>query len=103
MRWQSPNGLSGCYIDQPEAVADTSRSAGLAAALAVGARRGWLPPEALAAARRTRDGLAPHITLDGLLGGVAQSNRGGDSLQRGPYRVLFQMGMGLVAQLLANL
>jgi hypothetical protein len=40
---------------------------------------------------------------DGFLGGVAQANKGGERLQRGDYRVIYQMGMGLMAQLIAAL
>lgn len=42
-----------------------------------------------------------HLTPDGFLHGAAQGNKGGEALQRSEYRVLYQMGMGLFAQLLA--
>ena len=32
---------------------------------------------------------------------VAQGNKGGEALQRGGYRLVYQMGMGLMAQLIA--
>jgi len=48
-------------------------------------------------------GLKTHLTPDGFLGGVSQSNKGGEALQRGSYRVIFQMAMGLMAQLVAAL
>lgn len=41
--------------------------------------------------------------MDAFLGRVAQSNKGGEALQRGNYRVIYQMGMGLMAQLIAAL
>ncbi|WP_165452360.1 hypothetical protein [Paenibacillus thalictri] len=41
--------------------------------------------------------------MDGLLGGVSQTNQSGEEIQRSGYRVLFQMGMGLMAQLGAAL
>lgn len=44
-----------------------------------------------------------YLTPDGMLTGVAQSNRGGISLQQSDYRVISQMGMGLMAQLAAAL
>jgi hypothetical protein len=47
--------------------------------------------------------LTRHLTADGLLGGVSQSNKGGEALQRGSYRSIYQMGMGLKAQLIAAL
>jgi lysophospholipase L1-like esterase len=103
LAWQRADGLWGCFLDDPASGCDTSGSAGIAAALARAAARGWLAPTAEAAARRTWQGLLAHLTPDGLLGGAAQSNRGGEALQRGPYRVLSPMGMGLMGQLTAAL
>lgn len=101
--WQRSDGLWGCFLDDPATACDTSGSAGIAAALVRGARRGWLGAEALAAGRRTWQGLQAHLTPDGLLSGAAQSNRGGEALQRGAYRVLSPMGLGLLGQLAAAL
>lgn len=99
---QRPDGLWACYIeDRDRGLPDTSGSAGIAAALAIGHRAGVLAPEAMTAARRTVPALVAQLTPDGILGGAAQSNRGGEALQRSDYRVLSQMGMGLLAQLLA--
>ena len=100
---QRDDGLWGNFIHDPAAVTDTSGSAGVAAAMARACQAGWLGEDALAASRRAMDGLVAKLTPDGLLGGAAQSNKGGDGLQRGDYRVLYQMGMGLMAQLLAAL
>lgn len=100
---QRTDGLWACFLEERErGRPDTSGSAGIATALALGARLGVLGPDAGAAARRTLTGLEAHLTPDGLLGGAAQSNRGGEDLQRSDYRVLSQMGMGLMAQLLAE-
>lgn len=71
--------------------------------LAIGAQQGWLDNTAKSAATRTLAGLQPHLTPDGLLGGVSRANKGGEQLQRGNYRVIYQMGMGLMAQLMAAL
>lgn len=100
---QRADGLWNCYLDDVDGQADTSGSAGIAAALAVAANAGWLPGECRTAAARTWQGLLTHLTPDGLLGGVAQSNRGGEDLQRSGYRVISQMGMGLMGQLDAAL
>ena len=94
-------GLWSVFVHDPGLTPDTSGSAGIAAALAIGARNGWLGDEHAAAADRTRAALTAFLTPDGFLGGVAQSNKGGRGLQEGDYRVLFQMGMGLTAQLIA--
>jgi unsaturated rhamnogalacturonyl hydrolase len=100
---QLPGGLWSVFVDEPRLAPDTSGSAGIAAALAICANHGWAGPEARAAARRCLEGLRPHLTPDGFLGGVSQSNKGGEGLQRGNYRVIYQMGMGLKAQLIAAL
>ncbi len=103
MRLQRPDGLWSVFADEPALTPDTAGSAGIGAALAIGAKHGWLGAEARAAAQRTLAGLGRHLTADGLLGGVSQSNKGGEALQRGDYRSIYQMGMGLKAQLMAGL
>lgn len=101
--FQRADGLWNVFVDEPTLTPDTSGSAGIAAALAIGTQQGWLDKENRAAAAKCLDGLLPHLTSDGFLGGVAQSNKGGEALQRGGYRVLYQMAMGLMAQLIAAL
>ncbi len=91
------------FLDEPNTPVDTSGSAGIAAALALAARHGWLPDTARAAASETLDALHSTLTPDGFLGGVAQVNKAGEGLQRDPYRVISQFGMGLMAQLMAAL
>jgi rhamnogalacturonyl hydrolase YesR len=100
---QRPDGLWSVFVDEQDLTPDTGGSAGIAAALAIGAREGWLGADARRAAEHALDGLKVRLTPDGFLGGVSQSNKGGEGLQRGPYRSLFQMGMGLLAQLIAAL
>lgn len=101
--FQRADGLWGCFLDDPATLADTSGSAGIAAALARGTAAGLLPAAHRAPADACWRGLLPHLTSDGFLDGAAQSNRGGDALQRGPVRVLSPMGMGLMGQLAACL
>lgn len=100
---QRRDGLWNCFLDDPAVAPDTSGSAGIAAALALGAASGVLTKDDTAAARRTWAALESRLTPDGYLTGVAQSNRGGEALQRSDYRVISAMGMGLMAQLLAAL
>ena len=90
-------------MDEREVRPDSSGSAGIAAALALGAKYGMLPAEARLSAQSTLNALLDHLTDDGFLTGVAQSNRDGERLQRDDYRVIFQMGMGLMGQLMAAL
>jgi len=101
--YQRADGLWSVFVDQPQLTPDTSGSAGIAAALAIGAQQGWVDASAKSAAAKTLSGLHPHLTPDGFLGGIAQANKGGEGLQRGTYRVIYQMGMGLMAQLIAAL
>ncbi len=101
--YQRSDGLWSVFVDEMMLTPDTAGSAGIAAALAIGVRNGWLTADARRNAERTREGLKKHLTPDGFLGGVSQSNKGGEGLQRGSYRSIYQMGMGLQAQLIAAL
>lgn len=103
MRLQHGDGLWFCFVHEPHTDIDTSGSAGMAAALALGARHGILPHAAMDAANRAFAGLQHYLTPDGLLGGVAQNNRGGEALQKSGYRVISQMAMGLMGQLAAEI
>lgn len=103
MARQLPDGCWRVFLDEPETGTDTSGSAGIAAALAVGHRLGIAPHGALAAARRTHESLLGRLTDDGLLTGATQANKDGERLQRCDYRVTSQMGTGLLAQLHAEL
>jgi len=100
---QQPDGLWLCFASDPKTTVDTSGSAGIAAALVIGVRDGLLPETFMDSARKADTGIQKYLTPDGFLTGVAQSNKGGEGLQRGEYRVIFQMGMGLYAQLVAGL
>jgi hypothetical protein len=102
-RQQASDGLWACFLGEPETKSECGGSAGIAAALAVGVREGWLGPECEAAARRARLGLHHHLTPDGFLAGVSQSNCCGEAFQRGGYRVIYPMAMGLLLQLEAAL
>jgi hypothetical protein len=101
--FQRRDGLWSVFIDEPGLTHDTAGSAGIAAALAIGANQGLFPAGARDAARRALPGLVANLTADGFLGGVSPSNKGGEELQRSSYRILYPMGMGLVAQLIAAL
>ena len=103
LRHQRERGLWGNFLDDPASPVDTSGSAGIAAALAIGARHGLLSPAAKQAAQRALAALEQYLTPDGYLTGCAQLNKGGEALQRSDYRVISQMGMGLMLQLYAAL
>ncbi|CAG7644826.1 glycoside hydrolase family 88 protein [Paenibacillus allorhizosphaerae] len=101
LAWRRPEGLWACFLDEPDTGIDTSGSAGIAAALALGAKHGVLPQACFSEAEASLSALESYLTPDGILSGVAQHNAGGLELQRSGYRVLSQMGMGLMAQLYA--
>ncbi|MBC7369748.1 MAG: glycoside hydrolase family 88 protein, partial [Undibacterium sp.] len=66
--YQRPDGLWSCFVDEPTTPPDTAGSAGIAAALAIGARQGWLGADARTAAEKSLAGLRLHLTPDGFLG-----------------------------------
>ena len=100
---QREDGLWGCFMHRPESLPDTSGSAGIAAAIMTGIHNGFLPTEYAENAKKCFEGLKNYITPDGYLKGAAQDNRGGMKLQESDYRVIAQMGAGLMAQLYAAL
>ncbi|MBU3191025.1 glycoside hydrolase family 88 protein [Clostridium bowmanii] len=100
--FQQKNGLWNCFVDDVSKVADNSCSAGIAAAIALGVKNNILSGRFLIFEDKALKALLSCLTPDGLLTGVAQSNKGGEELQRGDYRVISQMAMGLMAQLIGN-
>ena len=101
--FQREDGLWSVFIDEQHLAPDTAGSAGIATALALGVNHGWLDSAYRSKAQSTLEGLTGYLTADGFLGGVSQSNKGGEGLQRGNYRTIFQMGMGLKGQLITAL
>lgn len=101
--FQQPDGMWNCYLHEESVPTDTSGSSGIATAIAVGVNCGILSPSYLSVSRSTAKTLKSYLTVDGYLSGVAQDNRGGEELQKGDYRVIAQMAMGLMAQLYAEL
>ncbi len=100
---QRENGLWGCFMHDKKSLPDTSGSAGISAAILIGIKNEFLPPNYRIHAVKCWEALQNYITPDGFLKGVAQDNRGGIALQESDYRVIAQMGMGLMAQLYAEL
>lgn len=99
---QRHDGLWSVYLGEEPTGSDTSGSAAIAAGLALGAKLGLIAKAetertAREAARHALAGFVPHLAADGMLGGVAQLNRGGEPLQRGGFRVLAPFAMGLLA------
>lgn len=103
MGYQQGGGLWACFLHQPETGLETSGSAGIAAALAVGHRQGLLPESARRSALRAQRALGDFLTPDGFLKGTAQVNKGGEGLQRGGFRVISPYTLGFLGQLDAAL
>jgi len=101
-RYQRADGLWDVFMHE-DSGSDTSGSAGVAAACAIAARHGIETEVATKVATAAFQGLQAHLRPDGLLGGAAPENVGGEALQRSGYRVIFPMAMGMMAQLAGNL
>jgi rhamnogalacturonyl hydrolase YesR len=101
---QRADGMWGVFADRPETPEESSGTAGIAAAMAIGGRRGWLGPEAHRAALDALAGLDAQLTPDGFLTGTSQSNKpeAGEDYQSRTRGGILQWGMGLYAQLLAE-
>jgi unsaturated rhamnogalacturonyl hydrolase len=99
---QLENGLWACFVNEPTVLPDTSGSAGIAAAFSLGAKAGLLPAEYQAKASLSKISLLQNLTLEGFLDGCSQSNKGGEELQRSPYRVALPYAMGMLGLLMAS-
>jgi hypothetical protein len=100
---QRPDGLWNVFTDQPDSGPETSGSAGMAAALAIAVRLGWLDQGVLEACQRCLIGLEAYLETDGCLGGVSQHNPAGERVLQLGYRIRAAWGTGLYAQLVAAL
>jgi len=101
---QRSDGLWANFLEEPELDADTSGSAGIAAMFALAAAAG-LPGGDRERAQRCWVALAERVDASGYPIGVAPNNKaqGGEDLQRQPGRSSTPFGLGLVAQLAAQL
>src|SRR5690606_14160300 len=83
---------------------ETSGTAGLAAALAIGHRLGWLPEFDKNRLNKVYRRLLKSMTADGFLTHTTQHNAGSYKLmQKGEYRVISQYTLGFVGQIKAHL
>lgn len=97
--WQRHEGYFSSFPDRQETTIDTSATAGIGAAFALGVKIGILDFRYQIKAKLASDSLSKYYTPDGFLSGVAQINRGGEALQESNYRVVSQFGLGLAFQL----
>lgn len=102
--FQREDGLWPVFLEEPDSPAETSGSAGIAAACALAGNLGLI---SATVARRVADdalsGLTRYVTADGLVSGMSQSNKAeaSEDVQRSEYRVIGACATGLVGQLLA--
>jgi len=78
---QKPSGLWPQVLDHPELWDETSCSAMFAYSIARGVRRGWLPKEDLAVARRAFAGVMKNVTPDGQVLEVSEGTGIGETLE----------------------
>jgi rhamnogalacturonyl hydrolase YesR len=106
-RWalslRDKSGLWHCFAGEPETGLETSGTAGICAAIAVACTGDMID-------RSFRDELKPSwavlqqwLTPDGLLRGIAPSNRAGEPYQRTGVRVMSPFGLGLWGQFAARM
>ena len=100
---RSEQGCWHAFVGEPQTGVDTSATAGIAAALALATRMGWLPADTLRKLLPTKEALFRYLTPDGFMTGTCQGNKGGEALQRNGYRVMSQFAGGLLAQFLMAL
>lgn len=103
--FQTEEGLWRVFADDVQTAPETSGTAGIGASMAIGVRRGWLGKDAERSARKALHALYGRLTPDGFLTAVAHSNmkEGGESFQRKTKGTILQFGMGMMAQLVAEL
>lgn len=106
LKLQDADGMWKVFADSPETAPESSGTSGIAAAMAIGIRRGWLNNEVYkASVEKAFEGLSKRLTPDGYLDNVAQSNKGqgGEKFQRKTKGTTCQWGMGMFAQLIAEM
>ena len=101
---QLEGGLWSVFTDRADTGAESSGSAGIAAALAIAVRQGWLAPDlelrALMAARACAVALEGCVDADGCLNLVSQHNPAGEQALQIGHRMRAAWGTGLYAILL---
>jgi unsaturated rhamnogalacturonyl hydrolase len=102
---QDKEGMWHMFACEPETAPESSGTAGVATALAIGMRNGWIGKEYEKPVQKALKALTNRLTPDGFLTAVAHCNRaeGGEKFQRETKGSILQFGMGFYAQLLAEL
>lgn len=100
---QNAQGLWYNFWSQTDLPIDSSGSAGIACALALMVKHGWIDESYLDKARKCLDALQAHLVDGGFLNSVAPNNKRGEEHQRRALRTCEPLGLGLLGQLHAAL
>lgn len=104
LRYQQPDHSWKSFLDLNETFYETSGTAGLAAAMAIGHRMGWLPEFDQKRLALVNERLQKSMTPDGFLKHTTQHNAGSYKLmQMGEYRVISQYTLGFVGIINAHI
>jgi unsaturated rhamnogalacturonyl hydrolase len=105
VKYQRDNGMFHIFMEEDSTAFESSGTAGVAAALAIGIRNNWIGKEYLPYITRALAGLENRLTPDGFLKGTAQTNKaeGGETFQRATNGAILQFGMGMFAQLIGSM
>ena len=102
VKYQRANGMFHIFMEEETTAYESSGTAGVAAALAIGIRNGWIGKDYNSYITKAYGGLEKRLTPDGFLKGTAQTNKaeGGEAFQRKTKGAILQFGMGMFAQLI---
>ena len=104
LRYQQKDHSWKAFMHLENTFYETSGTAGLAAALAIGHRLGWLPEFDKRRLNKVYLRLLKSMTPDGFLTHTTQHNAGSyELMQMGEYRVISQYTLGFIGQIKANL
>ncbi len=101
VQYQSKPGLWATYVDDLKTPPDTMGTAAIATALALAYTKKLTPTRYAVEVNSAVQVLKQFLTPDGFLTGAAPLYED-EALQRSDYRVISQVGMGFLAQLLAT-
>jgi rhamnogalacturonyl hydrolase YesR len=105
VKYQRENGMFHIFMEEDSTAFESSGTAGVAAALAIGIRNKWIGQEYSPYITKAFAGLEKRLTPDGFLRGTAQTNKaeGGEPFQRKTHGAILQFGMGMFAQLIGSM
>lgn len=104
LRYQQKDHSWKAFMDLEHTYYESSGTSGLAAALAIGHRLGWLPEFDKSRLNKVYRRLLQSMTPDGFLTHTTQHNAGSyELMQMGEYRVISQYTLGFIGLIKAHL